>query len=75
MTRKDFVLIAKIIREIDDKDVRHQTALNFAHHLKGVNARFDASRFIAACEPKRKTPCPVRDGLSVSFNDDKENTQ
>ena len=75
MTRKDFVLIAKVVQTIEDKDVRQQTALNFAHHLKGMNARFDASRFIAACEPERNPPCPVRDGLSVSFNDDKENTQ
>lgn len=69
MTRQDFQLIADVVRTIEDTDTRHQTALNFAHRLKDTNDNFDMARFVHACEPptSQGPPCPVRDGLSVSF--------
>jgi len=53
MTRKDFELIARVIRNIDDKDSRNQTALNFATELKQTNPRFDTQRFVTACTEEK----------------------
>ncbi len=50
MTRKDFQMIADVVKMIDDKDPRHTVAMNFAVKLKGVNPRFDISRFVGACD-------------------------
>jgi len=50
MTRKDFQMIADVVKMIDDKDTRHTVAMNFAVKLKGVNPRFDISRFVGACD-------------------------
>ena len=50
MTRKDFQMIADVVKRIDDKDPRHTVAMNFAVKLKGVNPRFDISRFVGACD-------------------------
>jgi hypothetical protein len=51
MTRKDFKMIAEVVSSIEDKHVRQATALNFAHRLKDTNPRFNATRFIDACDP------------------------
>jgi hypothetical protein len=51
MTRKDFQMIAEVVSAIEDKDARQMTALNFAHRLKGVNPRFNVTRFVDACTP------------------------
>jgi len=53
MTRKDFELIARIVKTIDDKDIRNATALNFANELKSVNPRFNAMRFVSACTEEK----------------------
>ena len=46
MTRKDFVLIARVLSENTD-----HTAIvcRFAQELAKVNPRFDTERFIKAC--------------------------
>ena len=49
MTRKDFQMIADVVKMIDDKDTRHTVAMNFAVKLKGVNPRFSVSKFVGAC--------------------------
>jgi pentose-5-phosphate-3-epimerase len=53
MTRKDFELIARVVKSIQDKDVRNATALNFATELKHVNPRFDTTRFVSACTEEK----------------------
>jgi hypothetical protein len=54
MTRKDFVVIAEIINNIEDKDTRNLVAANFAHSLKKTNDRFDVQRFVSACTKNKK---------------------
>ena len=49
MTRKDFQMLADVVKMIDDKDTRHTVAMNFAVKLKGVNPRFSVSKFVGAC--------------------------
>ena len=49
MSRKDFELIARVIKNIEDENIRKETALNFANELQSVNPRFDVSRFVKAC--------------------------
>ena len=49
MTRKDFQMIADVVKMIDNKDTRHTVAMNFAVKLKGVNPRFSVSKFATAC--------------------------
>ena len=49
MTRKDFQMIADVVKMIDDKDTRHTVAMNFAVKLKGVNPRCSVSKFVGAC--------------------------
>lgn len=56
MTKRDFDLIARIIREVgddgvlcmDDVDDRITLAHQFASALEKTNPRFDSDRFIAA---------------------------
>jgi len=50
MTRKDFQMIANVVKNIDDTKTRHAVAMDFALKLKGVNPRFDISRFVGACD-------------------------
>ena len=38
MTRKDFQMIADVVKMIDNKDTRHTVAMNFAVKLKGEPA-------------------------------------
>ena len=49
MTRKDFQMIADVVKMIDDKDTRHTVAMNFAVKLQGGNPRFSVSKFVGAC--------------------------
>ena len=55
MTRKDFVLIAEVIRNLDE--VLDETALevlaeNMAEALADTNTQFDTARFLTACGVK-----------------------
>ena len=55
MTRKDFELIAKAIKESAlvagprGKEQLEATAVNVAYALMSTNERFDHDRFLAAC--------------------------
>ena len=51
MSRKDFELIASIIRDLSvlPADVRALVAGKFATELSNTNARFDRARFLRAC--------------------------
>jgi hypothetical protein len=61
MTRKDFVLIAQVIKYLpsfeckqDSDVVRHSAVVaSFAEALKNTNPRFDAQRFADAANGKR----------------------
>ena len=62
MTRKHFQMIANVVKNIDDPNVRHAVAMDFALKLKGENPRFDISRFGGACN-SYATP----DSVEVQF--------
>ena len=52
MTRKDFVLIARVIRnssEVIDEMALEALAENFANELSGTNPNFNRDRFLSAC--------------------------
>lgn len=52
MTRRDFVLIARVIRnssEVIDEMALEALAENFADELAGTNPNFDRDRFLSAC--------------------------
>jgi hypothetical protein len=49
MTRKHFVMIAEIVREILDDGERYVTAHAFALRLGAESPRFDRERFLTAC--------------------------
>ena len=51
MTRKDFQLIADVVKTIDNKDTRQHVALTFAHRLQDTNRNFNVTRFVDACAP------------------------
>lgn len=54
MTKKDYELIARVLREArDERNGEHDAILNslaysFAHALNDTNPKFDRSRFIKA---------------------------
>lgn len=52
MTKKDYELIAKVIRENEGDDMRSHIALvnALAYALEQANPRFDRPRFLAACD-------------------------
>jgi len=50
MTRKHFKLIAEVVASVDDKDIRNQIAVDFAHRFQDTNPRFDITRFLEACK-------------------------
>jgi len=51
MTRKDFELIARTIRELPLSAVsRRKVAVAFADELRSTNSNFDRDRFIKATE-------------------------
>ena len=52
MTRKDFEMIAKVVKTIDDEETRNTVALNFGVLLRRTNDRFNLVRFVAACDAK-----------------------
>lgn len=49
MTRKDFELIARVVRTISNEDARLEAAQQFAVALAATNSRFNIARFIEAC--------------------------
>ncbi|MGH2619837.1 MAG: hypothetical protein ACRDHG_04620 [Anaerolineales bacterium] len=49
MSRKDFELIAGVVRGLDNI-IRDHVAAEFARVLGRTNPRFDADRFLKACE-------------------------
>ena len=49
MTRKDYILIANVVKSIDDKPTRAHVALSFAERLGRLNERFNHSQFLVAC--------------------------
>lgn len=51
MSRKDFQMIADVVKNISDANIRQATAMDFAHRLQNVNPRFDIVRFVKACQP------------------------
>jgi hypothetical protein len=51
MTRKDFQLIANVVKTIDDKKTRDAVAVTFAQKLNTLNPRFNMTRFCLACQP------------------------
>lgn len=52
MSRKDFALVADIIRNLPPTATREQVAERFATGLKPSNAHFNAELFTKACDPK-----------------------
>ena len=54
MTRKDFQLIANVVKTIDDKQTRDAVAVTFAKKLNTLNPRIDMTRFCLACKPTEK---------------------
>jgi hypothetical protein len=57
MTRKDFQLIADVLKASSttpmNRCVVKDIVLTFASELKKVNPRFDAKRFVEACTPPK----------------------
>ena len=49
MTKKHFVMVARIVSAIEDMGTRREVALNFAHSFQEENPRFDIVRFVKAC--------------------------
>ena len=49
MSRKDFQMIADVIKNIEDRKVRHAVTMDFAVRLKDVNPRFNVTHFVTAC--------------------------
>ena len=55
MTRKDYVVIAEVIKNLDeviDSYALEVLADNMADALESENSRFDRSRFLSACGVK-----------------------
>lgn len=51
MTKKDFELIATVVRGIESKAIRHTVAVAFADKLETENRKFNRDRFLLACDP------------------------
>ncbi len=49
MSRKDFELIARVVRSFNDSMTRDVLTAKFASELRGSNANFDATRFAKSC--------------------------
>lgn len=49
MTRKDFILIARVVQRNTSGSQRKYLAEVFAAELAATNPAFDEARFIAAC--------------------------
>lgn len=53
MSRKDFELIARVIREARiAPDAREEVAIKFADELRATNINFQRGRFLDACLPR-----------------------
>jgi len=59
MTRRDFNLIAGVIRQLPAQVSRDTLARAFAAELLATNRAFDVARFLAACDPKAPTQTPA----------------
>jgi len=60
MTRRDFNLIADVIRQLPPQVSRDALARAFAIALTTTNPAFDVVRFLDACEPKAPPQTPIR---------------
>ena len=49
MTRKDFKLIADILRQIPDTKLRFEVAKYAVQELRMTNENFDREKFLDAC--------------------------
>jgi hypothetical protein len=49
MTRKHFIRMANIIREVECPNVRNHLAREFADFCREMNPNFDRARFLEAC--------------------------
>lgn len=49
MSKKDYELIARIIADIGDPELRALIAHHFADRLRAANPRFNIRIFLAAC--------------------------
>ena len=61
MTRKDFEMIAKVVKTIDDDKTRNEVALNFGVLLRRTNDRFNLARFVTACNSSKPSMQAVVD--------------
>jgi len=63
MTRKDFQLIADVLKASGtspmNRCVIKDVAMNFAVELQKTNPRFDVQRFVKACMPPFRDPVEV----------------
>lgn len=51
MSKKDFILIARVIRDARlAGDANASVAIRFADALRSTNGRFDRERFLKACD-------------------------
>jgi len=60
MTRRDFNLIAGVIRQLPPQVSRGTLARAFAAELPTTNPNFNRDRFLDACEPKAPSQTPTR---------------
>ena len=68
MTRKDFQLIADILRDSDISDsARHLLALNFAAAFKKQNPNFKAVRFCMATMPSAATSEAIKANMALGY--------
>lgn len=49
MSRKHFEMIANIVKDIPDEQIRKETAEKFASELRSLNANFNKHKFMIAC--------------------------
>jgi len=60
MTRRDFNLIAGVIRQLPSPVSRDALARAFAVALPATNPNFNWDRFLSACEPEAPAQTPAR---------------
>jgi len=48
-TKQHFQFIADVVSNIDDKDIRQQTTMDFVHKLQETNPGFKPAMFVKAC--------------------------
>jgi len=52
MSRKDYIMVASIIREIPDRETRLSVTDRAVQHFRAHNPRFDPDRFRSFVEKK-----------------------